>query len=761
MKSQDSVRELYAAYLSGSLTEAQAAALLRALEGDERFRREVLDDAEAHGLLGQLGAEPEAETFRRSLMARIDAEGTSSRFMKALRDRRELEPLFQKPRPRWIPAAYATLLVAIGILLTILATDRREAAPDPADASAGAPRPEPVVNAPRDLTPVPKPPAPAERPVDPPSVERTPEPPKPVDRAQAKPAPVEVPATLPEPPPRPPEPKPDAHAPRATVVQVGSLEGVRGDVYLVVGTARRAAREGSAVLEGQGVETGGAGSAVTMACPDGTRVDLGRETSVRCEPGTAGAGRGLFMARGTLTATIAELPLVVATPEAEAKASSARLTVQAEKASTRLEVSLGRAQFVRREDRTAVEVREAQFAVAAEGVPLFARAIQEKKQNLGAHPGVDPRRVGKAIQRGIEFLKTSDSPGHNASKNADELILLTFLHAGAEGEARFKELFEKMLKAPLEATYSVALQAMVLEEYERVRFQGRIHQCAQFLVDNQCANGQWSYGSPTTYPEAVPVPRGEVVTGTPRKPATRPRGVIDFEAPEPGARPKPRVVQHLAVKKNRDGGAAGDNSNSQYAALGIRACHDAGIVFPKDVIEKARKHWVDTQEKGEDKGGAPAVATGPGAAGVPRGWGYKPDEGGSYGSMSAGALGSVCIYDFILGIDYKKDKAAQDGAAWLGKFFIPNDNPNRSKWFHLYYLYAVERAGMLYDTTRFGPHDWYMIGANWLLDNQNANGSWGTGERLDPPSWGTCFAILFLKQATRRLDVASTDPNKK
>jgi hypothetical protein len=388
--------------------------------------------------------------------------------------------------------------------------------------------------------------------------------------------------------------------------------------------------------------------------------------------------------------------------------------------------------------------------------PGFAPAQDVQKQEPAGHPGVDPKRVRTAILKGVEFLKTSDSPGHNSSKTADELILLTLLHAGADGQPRFKALLDKMLQAPLESTYSVALQAMVLEELDRVKYQPRIHQCAQFLVDNQCGNGQWSYGSPTTYPDAVPVPREEVPTGLVRKPATRPKGVREFGEPESGARPKPRVVAHLAVKKNRDGPASGDNSNSQYAALGVRACHDAGIVFPREVIEKARKHWLDTQEKGSDKD---AVATG--GAGVPRGWGYKGDEAKSYGSMTAGAVGSVCIYDFILAIDFKKDKSVQDGIAWVAKNFLVTDNPGRPKWFHYYYLYGLERAGMLADTTRMGTHDWYAEGANLLLDAQRADGSWGSEDRLDPPTWGTCFAILFLKQATRRLDVASTDPLKK
>ena len=143
---------------------------------------------------------------------------------------------------------------------------------------------------------------------------------------------------------------------------------------------------------------------------------------------------------------------------------------------------------------------------------ITAAQDPKKPQEPAAHPGVDQKRVNRAIHKGIEFLKTAESPGHNASKTADELLLLTFVHAGAETSPRFKELFEKMMQGPLEATYNVALQAMILEELDRVRHQARIHQCAQFLIDNECANGQWSYGTPGVYRNTPP---GNVVCWTP------------------------------------------------------------------------------------------------------------------------------------------------------------------------------------------------------------------------------------------------------
>jgi hypothetical protein len=74
-----------------------------------------------------------------------------------------------------------------------------------------------------------------------------------------------------------------------------------------------------------------------------------------------------------------------------------------------------------------------------------------------------------------------------------------------------------------------------------------------------------------------------------------------------------------------------------------------------------------------------------------------------------------------------------------------------------YYLYALERAGMLTGVEKIGSHDWYAEGAKYLLDHQRADGSWPGGEE-EEAVWNTCFAILFLKRSTRPLiDVPSVD----
>jgi hypothetical protein len=133
--------------------------------------------------------------------------------------------------------------------------------------------------------------------------------------------------------------------------------------------------------------------------------------------------------------------------------------------------------------------------------------------------------------------------------------------------------------------------------------------------------------------------------------------------------------------------------------------------------------------------------------------------------MTAGAVGALAIYDTLLGEDWRKDAGVASGLSWLARNFSVTGNPgppseewakNDTKWCHYYYLYALERAGVLCRTEWFGRRGWYAEGANVLLASQGKDGSWN-GNPTD-----TCFAILFLKRVTRPLeDVASQDERRK
>ena len=375
--------------------------------------------------------------------------------------------------------------------------------------------------------------------------------------------------------------------------------------------------------------------------------------------------------------------------------------------------------------------------------------------------GVDQKRIDEAIRKGVNYLNGAESSGWDQHiNNCDELVLLTLIHADIpEGNAKLQDYLKRSLEAKMERTYKVSLLAMSLEELDRVKYQPKIKECAQFLVDNQCQNGQWSYGEATPFVNNTGVPTG----------GNKPVAVASAgKEPPAGEKQKPKVVHKVPVEKRRQGPPTGDNSNSQYAALGLRACWDAGIQIPRETVLKPAKKWWQTSQLGggKDKPDNSVATSGGQVLADPRGWSYVQNDR-AYSSMSAGAIGAVCIYDYMLGEDWKKDKIVAGGMGWLVKNYSVTENvgpcetggqaPNE---FLYYYLYALERVGMLYDTPFVGNHDWYLDGARVILNAQKPDGSWAeSGPATMRPTWDTCFAILFLKRATRPL-VISTDRNK-
>src|SRR6185503_10870255 len=381
----------------------------------------------------------------------------------------------------------------------------------------------------------------------------------------------------------------------------------------------------------------------------------------------------------------------------------------------------------------------------------LSSAARAASTPLGTSQAVDEAKVDQAIKKGVEYLRTAKSfDFHNAYHNSDVLILWTFIHAGVpQDDPKFKQLLDTVMGEALEKTYKVSLLAMCLEEIDRVKHQEKIAQCAQFLVDNQCKNGQWNYGSPTEFAAQVKVP-------------AVPKAVASAGGAQgPGVTlakdGKPKVVQHVAVKKMKEGPDAGDNSNTQYAALGLRACFDAGVTLPEGVIVLAVKWWRESQFKDPKKDDKkPAVASGPGISGKVEGWNYKdevaqPDKA-PYHAMTAGGVGALVIYDYMLDRKWKDDSYVKAGMNWLTVHYeIPAWNT--------YYLYGLERAAILFGTEKIGDHFWYAEGAAALCNAQKPDGSWGKDTDWFNTTWDTCFSVLFLRRATRAL-VASEDKGK-
>ena len=68
-----------------------------------------------------------------------------------------------------------------------------------------------------------------------------------------------------------------------------------------------------------------------------------------------------------------------------------------------------------------------------------------------------------------------------------------------------------------------------------------------------------------------------------------------------------------------------------------------------------------------------------------------------------------------------------------------------------YGFYGIERTGRLTGRRFIGGHDWYRIGCQWLVNKQNADGSWGNDAGLDGNKIvATCSRSCFSARAGHR-----------
>ena len=230
-----------------------------------------------------------------------------------------------------------------------------------------------------------------------------------------------------------------------------------------------------------------------------------------------------------------------------------------------------------------------------------------------------------------------------------------------------------------------------------------------------------------------------------------------------------------------------DHSNAQYGLLGLKAARRIGVEVKSSVFRRALDHFLSAQESdgpvverrregGVDPPGRTTGTTRVVSKDRARGWGYQGSERPT-GSMTTGGISSLVICrgelmgreGFSGALDGKAVQAIRDGIAWVGRNFSVRTNPTEGGggggWHH-YYLYGLERAGVLAGVAWMGDHDWYGEGAEELIRSQGKNGGWGAGISQRRRRGGqvaaisagdlldTCFALLFLKKATFRVDGA-------
>jgi hypothetical protein len=195
-----------------------------------------------------------------------------------------------------------------------------------------------------------------------------------------------------------------------------------------------------------------------------------------------------------------------------------------------------------------------------------------------------------------------------------------------------------------------------------------------------------------------------------------------------------------------------DLSNTQVAALGLRAADAAGLTLPKSTWSDLVRIALRYQERPVDVPGSD-----PKEKRRMAGFAYEPGQAASASMTTAGLT--------ILGIASEEDgrvehklraeldEARELALAWLTEHYAIKGNPGGEAGWHYYYLYGLERVGAFFGLAEIAGHDWYREGAGQLLRSQRANGGWwNDGRSIWPPAplatANTCFALLFLRKAT-------------
>jgi hypothetical protein len=303
-------------------------------------------------------------------------------------------------------------------------------------------------------------------------------------------------------------------------------------------------------------------------------------------------------------------------------------------------------------------------------------------------------KVRKAIRRGVDFLRARqmanggwevdlDAPSFPGGRTG--LVLVALLNAGVErNDPAVQRGLKYLRNVSPDSTYARALQTMAFAEAGHKEDLQRIQENVDWLIKARVLSG------------------GEL-----------------------------RGWGYSQSSQNTD------NSNSQYALLGLYAGRQAGAVVPREVWEGILQFYRTTQlDEGawayaKLHGNAPRLTmTTAGLSGLLMAAAElndrreKPRKDGTFSNCG----------------QYAENPHVQRAITWVGRHFnIPNTP-------HIYYnLYGIERAGRLSGERFFGSVDWYREGCKYLTrpGRQLDDGSWFDSlERY--PVVCTSFALLFL-----------------
>ncbi len=433
-------------------------------------------------------------------------------------------------------------------------------------------------------------------------------------------------------------------------------------------------------------------------------------------------------------------------------------------------------------------------------------------------PPEEQQRVDKAIEKGLEYLSQHQNPGGRGNELGHAALTgLTMLECGVPADDPRVRRAANYVRAHAPnfqshpVNYQISLALLFLDRLGDVQDEALIRNMGLRLVAGQTATGGWSYGLPVVQsgdqekyfltalranrprdasgrlvPIQDPVAREDPGRpAQPQLPATRSTNTGDRADPvgiapgplnrnpppaEPDAdavrkalsalpqnlRNVPALVPPDQQKKMPMQDAQGpgppvltDNSNTQFATLALWVAGRHGVPIERSMALLGERFRVSQGKDGK--------------------WGYHFDNpdvvtaGGPGAMTGAGLLGLAVAHG--VGPDRapgdrkaEKDEHIQRGLQFFGQFVGKPLGVGRGKKkgsVNLYYLWTLERVAVIYRLETLNGQDWYLWGAELLVDNQEADGHWPASSYPgSEPVVDTCFALLFLKRANLAKDLS-------
>jgi hypothetical protein len=396
----------------------------------------------------------------------------------------------------------------------------------------------------------------------------------------------------------------------------------------------------------------------------------------------------------------------------------------------------------------------------------------------------DREAVQKAIDRGVACLKKLQrADGHwpYDRLGATALAGLALLESGVPADDAAVQKAAAAVRPSclalddLYTTYSLSLAILFLDRLGAADDEPLIQAMGARLLAGQNPAGGWTYGCPRLPEEEerrlkTLVEQRRVLVGGRQVPRPAP-------AASKSPAPLSKEIQQMLLRVERQGptaqegldnllGGAGDNSNTQFAILGLWAAQRHSIPAARALA------LVDARFRKSQRADG--------------GWAYMPALGDfpQYGVSTpamtcAGLLGLAMGYGVVIlraqqqprppqgsavltSRDLARDPAVRGGLLALGSV-LGQPAPGRpvqpdgrllaldaEQPRDYYFLWSLERVAVAYDLKTIGGRDWYAWGSQVVVAVQRPDGSWKGKYGTDVD---TSFALLFLRRSnlTREL----------